>query len=747
MLDMAVQRRIVPDHGGSPDAEALVSQLQALQIAFDTSEVHTYQQALQESERRYHELVDNVPAGVYRAAADGTVTLANPALYRMLGRQPSESLTTQRADSTLFNTLLSADGEVRGLEGLWIRKDGGHVNVRESARAVRNSEGAVAFVEGIVEDISAEKRAQAFDAGSRSVLEMVARNEPLNDILARIASLLEADFPGCVCTVFIHRDGMLYPIPACDVGLQDSYASVAIRPGNGVSGQAAYTRGTVVVSEAAESDVFSAARDTVRELGIRAAWSTPICTDGRLQGCIAVHTKDAAEPGMHEIGLVETASRLAAVAIEHRCLHDNLRRQATRDRLTGLPNRSVFEETLADKLQKDTPVALLWIDLDRFKEINDSLGHRIGDALLLQVAGRLSESTPDAALLARIGGDEFAIILDAACRAEAEDCAREIASGLQAVFQVEDYELFVTASVGISMYPEHAGSAVELQKKADAAMYCAKGRGKNGFSFYDVRLERGARERLELETGLRRALQNGEMRLFYQPQVDLDGRPLAMEALLRWLHPKRGIVAPADFIPIAEETGLIVPLGSWVIREACRQCADWRSAGFDALRVAVNVSTLQFYFSDLVEIVRTALDTSNLPSACLELELTESLIMRNSDESTRELQRLRALGVTVAIDDFGTGYSSLSYLQNLPIDLLKIDRSFLNDVEVVSRAAVIQAITSLAHGLGLRVAAEGIETESQLDSIRRIGVDLAQGYLFGKPMSVEDASAYLKGRG
>jgi diguanylate cyclase (GGDEF)-like protein len=450
---------------------------------------------------------------------------------------------------------------------------------------------------------------------------------------------------------------------------------------------------------------------------------------------------------MHEIGLVETASRLAAVAIEHRCLHDNLRRQATRDRLTGLPNRSVFEETLADKLQKDTPVALLWIDLDRFKEINDSLGHRIGDALLLQVAGRLSESTPDAALLARIGGDEFAIILDAACRAEAEDCAREIASGLQAVFQVEDYELFVTASVGISMYPEHAGSAVELQKKADAAMYCAKGRGKNGFSFYDVRLERGARERLELETGLRRALQNGEMRLFYQPQVDLDGRPLAMEALLRWLHPKRGIVAPADFIPIAEETGLIVPLGSWVIREACRQCADWRSAGFDALRVAVNVSTLQFYFSDLVEIVRTALDTSNLPSACLELELTESLIMRNSDESTRELQRLRALGVTVAIDDFGTGYSSLSYLQNLPIDLLKIDRSFLNDVEVVSRAAVIQAITSLAHGLGLRVAAEGIETESQLDSIRRIGVDLAQGYLFGKPMSVEDASAYLKGRG
>jgi diguanylate cyclase (GGDEF)-like protein/PAS domain S-box-containing protein len=743
---MAVQKRIVRDHGASLDADALVSQLQALQISFATTEIKTYQQALQESERRYHELFDNVPAGVYRAASDGTITLANPAFYRMLGRQPSEPLTTARADSTLFNALLSAGGEVRGLEGVWTRKDGGHINVRESARAVRNAEGAVAFVEGIIEDITSEKRARVFEAGCRSVLEMVARNQPLNDILARIASLVETHAPGRVCTVFVHCDGILCPIPASGVGANDPGASVAIRPGNGVSAEAAYERRTVVVSDAAQSDIFSSVRDAVRELGIRAAWSTPICTEGRLQGCITVHTNDAAEPQAHEVALTETASRLAAVAIEHRWLHDNLCRQATTDRLTGLPNRSVFEETLADKLQKDTSVALLWVDLDRFKEINDSLGHRIGDALLLQAAVRLRESTPAAALLARIGGDEFAVILDAASRAEAEACAREIASGLQSVFKVEDYELFVTASVGISMYPEHAQSAVELQKKADAAMYCAKGRGKNGFSFYDVGLERGARERLELETGLRRALDNGEMRLVYQPQVDLEGRPLALEALLRWRHPVRGVIAPADFISIAEESGLIVPIGSWVIREACKQCAHWRSVGFENLRVAVNVSALQFYFSDLVEIVRAALDASNLPPACLELELTESLIMRNSEESTRELQRLRALGVTLAIDDFGTGYSSLSYLQNLPVDLLKIDRSFLDNVEVVSRAAVIQAITSLAHSLGLRVVAEGIETESQLDAIRRIGVDLAQGYLFGKPMSVEDARRYLEAR-
>jgi EAL domain-containing protein (putative c-di-GMP-specific phosphodiesterase class I) len=217
-----------------------------------------------------------------------------------------------------------------------------------------------------------------------------------------------------------------------------------------------------------------------------------------------------------------------------------------------------------------------------------------------------------------------------------------------------------------------------------------------------------------------------------------------MEALLRWQHPKRGLIAPTEFISIAEETGLIVPIGSWVIREACRQCAEWHKAGFKNLKVAVNVSALQFYFSDLLEIVRSALTTYNLPAECLELELTESLIMRNSDESTKELQRLRALGLTVAIDDFGTGYSSLSYLQKLPVDLLKIDKSFLQDVEVVSTCELIKAITAVAHSLGLRVAAEGIETQVQLDSIRAIGVDLAQGFLFGKPMSSEVATGYLE---
>lgn len=737
---MALQSRLLPtDHHS--DSTTLIAQLQALQSAFETSEKKVYQQALEASERRYRDLFDSVLTGVYRTAPDGEVVLANPSLHRMLGYAGSERPIIRRADSSAYEAGLHTDGQVRALEGVWHRKDGGRITVRETARAVRDASGMTVFYEGIVEDITAEKRTEMFDQGCRQILEMVARNEPLDDILSQISRLVEAQSPGRTCSVAICRDGRLRPVPVS--AAMSKFAELPVRAGYGSCAHAMKSRRTVVVPNVDESNVFSRIRPLTKEFGIGAAWSTPICTQGEVQGTISVFAPEPTVPDAHEIAVSETVSRLAAVALEHRWLYDNLHRQATKDSLTGLPNRSVFEDTLAQCLRDNEKLALLWIDLDRFKEVNDSLGHRIGDALIRQVAGRLSECAGKATLVARIGGDEFAVILHAlATRQDAEVCARRIASELQAAFQVEEYELFVTASIGISMYPEHACNAVELQQKADTAMYRAKSRGKNGYAFFEDHLESGVRARLDTETSLRRALQNGELHLFYQPQVDLNGKMLGMEALLRWHHPKRGIVSPAEFIPIAEETGLIVPIGSWVIREACRQCSEWQKRGVK-VKVAVNVSALQFYFSDLLDIVRTALSTYDLKPESLELELTESLIMRNTEDSTRELQRLRALGVSVAIDDFGTGYSSLSYLQKLPVDLLKIDRSFVQEIDVASTFALIQAITQVAHSLGLRVAAEGVETESQLEAIRKVGVDLAQGFLFSRPMNAEGATKYL----
>jgi diguanylate cyclase (GGDEF)-like protein len=741
---MAIESRI-PEAEQQQDAIALMHQLQALQNAFDSSDRKAFERALQASERRYRELFDNVLSGIYRVTPEGDVLLANAALARMLGYSPGAKIAIRRIDSGGFKTGLEREGEVRGLESTWVRKDGGHIVVRETAKAVKNLSGETIFYEGIVEDISGEKRAELFDRDCRQVLEMVARNAPLNDILLRIAALLEGQVAGRTCSISLRTADRLYPVPSSGFPAIFSRAGVPIRAGYGSSAHAVRSCRTVTVRDVSTSDVFACVRELAQHVGIGSAWSTPICVDGEVQGAIAIFRKDVYEPDAQEIHMAETASRLAAVAIEHRRLYENLHRQATKDRLTGLPNRFVFEQSLAECLQANAEVALLWIDLDRFKEVNDSLGHRVGDVLIQHVAERLSACAGRTDLLARTGGDEFAIILNSVeSRKHAEACAMRVLAALQGVLQVDEYELFVTASVGISVFPSDAATASELHQKADAAMYRAKSRGKNCYAFYDANLERGAKERLETEIGLRRALQNCELKLFYQPQVDLAGNLKGLEALLRWEHPKRGLVAPGDFISIAEETGLIVPIGSWVIREACRQCAQWRQAGYNDLKIAVNVSALQFYFSDLSEIVRSALNSFDLPPECLELELTESLIMQNSEDSTKELQRLRSLGVSVAIDDFGTGYSSLSYLQKLPVDLLKIDRSFLQDVEVTSTCALIQAITAVAHSLGLRVAAEGVETEVQLDSIRRIGVDLAQGYFFGKPMPTDVVTGYLK---
>jgi len=418
-----------------------------------------------------------------------------------------------------------------------------------------------------------------------------------------------------------------------------------------------------------------------------------------------------------------------------------LQHVAMHDALSGLPNRLLLADRLSQAIAQaerhQNRFAVFVVDLDRFKAINDSLGHLAGDAMLKEVARRLASVLRKADTLARLGGDEFVLVLNEIASAQdVETIAGRVLADIARPVKLSDLELHTSASIGISLFPADGTDAETLLQHADAAMYHAKKNGRNTYQLFVLAMNAFAKDRLELENGLRRALVQGEFVLHYQPKVDVrDGGIDSAEALIRWQHPTRGLTGPLDFIPLAEESGLILPIGEWVLREACRQACAWQTAGLRPLRVAVNLSAQQFRQKNLVAVVRSALNAARLEPRYLELELTESAVMHDAEQSIEILQQLSALGVRISVDDFGTGYSSLSYLRRLPLDKLKIDRAFIRDV-VTSRddAAIVRAIVSLAHNLRLKVIAEGVETPDQLAFLRELGCDQYQGYHYSVPV-------------
>jgi len=414
------------------------------------------------------------------------------------------------------------------------------------------------------------------------------------------------------------------------------------------------------------------------------------------------------------------------------------------DALTGLPNRTLLQDRLAKALagarRRKEKVAVLFLDLDRFKVINDSLGHSLGDVLLEEVAERLRKGARELDTVARLGGDEFVIVLTSVKEvSDAAVAAERIVKGMTDGFVVEGHPLSISCSLGISVFPEHGTNSETLIKNADAAMYCAKENGRNTFRFFTEDMNAQAVERLTLENSLRLALVRKELFLVYQPQIEIaTGRITGLEALLRWQHPELGLVPPDKFIRIAENSGLIIPIGEWVLRTACAQARRWQDEGLPALPVAVNVSAVQFRQEDFCEPIRSVLREVRLAPQYLELELTESLLLSSADVTLSVLQELKAMGLTLAIDDFGTGYSSLSYLKQFPVGKLKIDRSFVRDVAVSpDDAAITTAIISMAKSLNLKVIAEGVEDEAQMSFLRARQCDEIQGYYFSKPLPAD----------
>src|SRR5580765_3677842 len=442
----------------------------------------------------------------------------------------------------------------------------------------------------------------------------------------------------------------------------------------------------------------------------------------------------------------ELLLRSMQYSIERKRYQEQLEYQANYDALTGLPNRNLLNDRLRQSVYAQRfvrSIGVVFLDIDHFKFVNDSLGHNTGDKLLQKVAERLTEAVRDGDTVARLGGDEFILILNDQTGQEVIYRAMQrIISKISEPIEIDGQELLVTASAGISMYPQDGPDVETLLKNADAAMYRAKEKGRNNVQFYTAEMNRQVNERLRMETGLRRALERNEFELYYQPRIHVvNGALVGCEALLRWQHPDFGLTLPDRFIGLAEETGLIVPIGDWVLNTACVQARTWQKKGMPPITVSVNLSMRQFRQEALAASVDDALRRSGLDPRNLEMELTESLVMQDTEAAIRVLERLREIGVELSVDDFGTGHSSLSYLTQLPISALKIDQSFVQAIKGTGQSdegIVAQAIISLAHNLKLKVVGEGVETGPQFEFLKKHSCDEVQGYHFARPMPADD---------
>jgi diguanylate cyclase (GGDEF)-like protein/PAS domain S-box-containing protein len=615
---------------------------------------------------------------------------------------------------------------------------------------LRNERNEIFGMAGVSRDITERKLADALREGQAQILEMIATSAPLADVLAHLVLLMESQFKGIICAVLLLdektarlRYGAAPSLPA---GYAKAVDGMSVGAKAGSSGAAAYRREAVVVADVMTDPLWENYRVPAAEHGIRSCWSTPILShQSAVLGVFATYSKEARRPTDAEQRLIDVATRIAGIAIERKLAEDRIHFMANHDALTGLPNRALLNDRLSQAMlyaqRYDRWVTALFIDLDNFKFINDSLGHNAGDELLKTIAKRMVDCVRATDTVVRLGGDEFVVVLfDQPKDTDViSETVQKIRSAIAEPVRLEGHDLRVTSSLGVATYPNDGRDADTLLANADAAMYRAKDVGRDNFQFYTSELNTKVHERFLLQEELRSAVSRSEFVLHYQPQVDLrTGRVFAVEALVRWRHPKLGIVPPVKFIPMAEETGLIVSIGDWVLREACRQNKAWQDAGLPPMVVSVNVSARQFRERNLVGRVAGALEGSGLEPRYLELELTESLIMQDIDLAVSTMEELRALGIQLSIDDFGTGYSSLSALKTFPVSRLKIDRSFIDGLLADENdRAVAGAVISLGQTLKLRVIAEGVETEGQAALLRNINCDEMQGYLFSKPVPAQ----------
>ena len=708
----------------------------------------------------FRDIVNDQTEMVVRYLPDTTITFANPSFAAFYGYTPAglvgkkllDFFTEDRKAGELERLkTFGPDKTVAVQEDPEPRHDGEWRWYQWTDRALLDSDGSVMEFQSVGRDIHVRKMAEQRLQNQSQVLESVARGLPLHEVLTEIALMVEGQVPGSRCAVMFADTAerlVVAAAPSLPADFRRQVPEVPIVDGAGTCGTAAFRRETVVTECIADDPIWNGWAAMMESFGIRSAWSVPlVATDGEtVLGTIAVYNGVVGRPDSPLIELVTSMARLAEIAIERTAVEEQLAHEAMHDPLTGLPNRALLIDRLSWALgrarRRPGHLAVLFLDVDGFKVVNDSLGHAVGDALLHRLADRLVATVRPGDTVARFGGDEFVVLCEDldedSSRDEAIEIAERLRHALDAPLVVPDAEAYLRASIGIALCDGSVGDADDLLRDADAAMYHAKELGKGRYWVFDDVLRRKALRQHETYNALHRALERDEFRTYFQPIVELTtGRCAGAEALVRWHHPERGLVPPFEFIPLAEQSDLIVQLGERVLEHAAQRAAEWAPAQTGPFSIAVNLAARQLTQPDFAIVVARILAENGAVPEHISFEITESVLMTDADRAIGVIDELEALGVSLSIDDFGTGYSSLAYLKRFSVQHIKIDRSFVSGLGTdPDDAAIVRAIISMADALGLDVVAEGVEDEVQLRELLRMGCRYAQGYYFAKPEDV-----------
>jgi diguanylate cyclase (GGDEF)-like protein len=685
---------------------------------------------------------------------DGLLLSTSPALIHALGQSTENAGLNvfdlmhpddvQRTLEALFRTT-EFDGDKAPIDVRLAHVDGSYIPFEVTAEEIGTDR-----IVYVVQEIRERARADAIVADQAHILERIGRGVGLSDVMGSIATLLDERVTGGrACVMVTDADGLLRvsAAPRLPAEFVADLDGLAIAPNASTYGAAAFRQQGVISPDIASDPIWAEHRNSALAAGLKACWCAPVLSysDGRTVGVTGVYLTESSRPDAAQVRLIELSAKLAAVAIERSLAEARLVHDATHDPLTGLPNRALFLDRLHQALTHErdgsAELAVLFLDLDHFKFVNDSLGHGAGDTLLCAVADRLEKLLRPGDTVARFGGDEFTLLCNGVTDGrDALTIAERLLVGLREPLPLGDSDVVMTPSIGIALSKGAPDTPETLLRDADAAMYRAKERGRNRVEVFDELMRARVVNRLETEKALVRALDRGEFVLHYQPEVDVETQAVvAVEALVRWMNPDVGMVPPDQFIPIAEDSGLIVPLGEWVLAEACRYATSRPGQ-----TVWVNISAVQLTHSEFPARVAEIIQDAGLDTSAIGFEITESALMDDPATGLNVLNALKALGVRLAVDDFGTGYSSLGYLKQFPVDIVKIDRSFVSGLGVDAEdSSIVAAVIGLGHALGLQVVAEGVETSGQHEALAELGCNLAQGYYFGRPVpaAIDDGTA------